>query len=125
MDAYAGASLEQKLGVRDGTVVVLLSPPDGFAGRLSAAAVKRAGAGELVILFVRSRADLERRLNEASSAAAATGSLWIAWPKRTSGIASDLSQFVVRRIGMEAGWVDYKVASFDDTWSGLRFKRRG
>jgi hypothetical protein len=79
---------------------------------------------DLVVLFVRDQAELRARLPAAIRATSERGSLWIAWPKRASEIPSDLSQVVVRRLGMDADLVDFKVAAFDETWSGLRFTRR-
>jgi CheY-like chemotaxis protein len=107
-------------------VVALSGAPDGFAARLEGATVRTSdrGCADFVVLFVREQAELERRLPAAIRSITDGGSLWIAWPKRASGISSDLTQVVVRRLGMDAGPVDYKVASFDETWSGLRFARR-
>jgi hypothetical protein len=126
MDAYAGVSLPKKLGLEEGDVVALAGAPDGFAARLAGATARTSlrGRADLVVLFVREQAELERRLPAAIRSIADGGSLWIAWPKRASGTSSDLTQVVVRRLGMDAGLVDYKVASFDETWSGLRFARR-
>jgi hypothetical protein len=127
MDAYAGVGLSKKLGLKDGDVVALSGAPDGFSTRLEGVSARTSlrGRADLVVLFVREQAELERRLPAAIRAVADGGSLWIAWPKRASGIQSDLTQPVVRRLGMDAGLVDFKVASLDETWSGLRFVRRG
>lgn len=127
MDAYAGAALPTKLGLKEGDTVALGGAPKGFADRLQGVTVREAlrGRADLVVVFVRTQSELERRLSAAIRAIAGGGSLWIAWPKRASGTSSDLTQAVVRRLGMDAGLVDFKVASFDETWSGLRFVRRG
>jgi hypothetical protein len=82
------------------------------------------GAADVVLLFVRDSAELERDFPAAKEAIAASGSLWICWPKKTSKLASDLTQVSVRRYGMDRGLVDFKVAAIDDTWSGLRFARK-
>lgn len=119
MDAYAGASLLQKLGVR-GTVA-LLNEPEGWRDNLDGATITSPPA-DIAILFVRDHLELERDFERAKQAF--TGSLWIAWPKRASGEGSDLTQVSVRRYGMDRGLVDYKVAALDETWSGLRFARR-
>jgi hypothetical protein len=76
------------------------------------------------MLFARSRKDLARRLEKARSLLADGGSLWIAWRKKSSGAGSDLTQAAVRKAGLEAGLVDYRICSIDGTWSGLRFARR-
>ena len=73
--------------------------------------------------FVRSRQELEEQIEEMGLFAAG-GGLWIAWPKKASGVISDLSQTVVRRTGLDSGLVDFKICSIDTTWSGLRFSQR-
>jgi hypothetical protein len=73
--------------------------------------------------FARSRQELERRMAAVAPLAAA-GGLWIAWPKRASGVPTDLTESEVRRAGLTAGWVDYKVCAIDATWSGLKFALR-
>jgi hypothetical protein len=78
---------------------------------------------DLILWFVRSRDELERAMDK-WAARVGKGGLWIIWPKKSSGIQSDLTQAVVRRAGLDAGLVDYKIASMDETWSGLRFSVR-
>ncbi len=127
--AYAGTPLPKKLGIKDESAVALVGAPDGFVkrlGRLPAGVVLRKGARgrcNLVVWFVKSRRELESRV-ERMGAFARDGGLWIAWPKKTSGVRSDLSQTIVRRVGLASGLVDYKVCSIDETWSGLKFTRR-
>lgn len=75
----------------------------------------------MIVAFCVWRAELERRLPRLRDALVPAGGLWIAWPKRTPGLASDLSDGVVREVGLGAGLVDNKVCAIDDTWSGLRF----
>jgi hypothetical protein len=123
MDAYSQTALEPKLGVRDGTTIRLFHAPDGFEKALRRAQPADESA-DLVLLFVRDSAQLERDFAAAKEAVAPGGSLWICWPKKTSKLASDLTQVAVRRYGMDRGLVDFKVAAIDDTWSGLRFARR-
>lgn len=82
------------------------------------------GRADLVMLFVATRAELARRLPVAQRTMDDGGSLWIAWPKQSSGVPSDLTQQIVRSTGLGAGLVDYKICAIDDTWSGLRFARR-
>jgi hypothetical protein len=124
MAPYAGASLEQKLGLEGSATVRLIEAPDEFAEKV-ATARQTDGPAELVILFVRSPDELEERLAGATEAVADRGSLWVAWPKGGKGSRGALTQLVVRERGLAAGWVDYKIASIDDTWSALRFRRRG
>ena len=121
MDSYARVPLARKLGVREELVV--LNGPKDFD--VPGASVRRRGKGEVVVQFVRTNEELARRWEAATAAVREGGSLWIAWPKRASGIASDCTQATVRRHAMDRGWVDYKVAAFDERYSGLRFKYRG
>jgi len=83
--------------------------------------VDRADQGcDLIVWFVRSNRELEDGIEQIKQQVGRNG-LWIAWPKKTSSLASDLSQVVVRRVGLAAGLVDYKISAFDDTWTGLKF----
>jgi hypothetical protein len=124
MAPYAGASLEQKLGLTGGARVRLVGAPDEFAEQIEAAR-QTDGEAELVLLFVRSPGELSEELPRAMESVAEGGSLWVAWPKGGEGAKGELTQLGVREQGMAAGWVDYKIASLDDTWSALRFKKRG
>jgi Protein of unknown function (DUF3052) len=123
MAPYAGASLEQKLGLAGSATVRLFGAPEGFTAKIEAAR-QTDGEADLVILFARSPAELETELLGAMESVAESGSLWIAWPKGGRGARGDLTQLDVRERGIAAGWVDYKIASLDDTWSALRFRRR-
>jgi hypothetical protein len=124
MDAYSQTELEPKLGVRDGTTLLLLGAPDGFGKALRRAQLVEEGPAQLVMLFSPSVADLERDFAAAKQAVAPGGTLWICWPKKASGVESDLGQAEVRRYAMDRGLVDFKVAAIDTTWSGLRFSRK-
>ena len=130
LSGYSGKPLVTKLGLRSGATVALLRAPEGFARLLEplpegARIVSRAGTGAgVVVLFLRSRAELGRRFAGAAKTVAAGGRLWLAWPKKTSGTPTDLAQNDVRAFGLAAGWVDYKIAALDPTWSGLCFARR-
>ena len=128
-DAYSGTPLPKKLGVGEGTVVALFGAPEGFEETLGqlpeGAAVRRnpRSRGDIAVWFVTSRRDLEVGIEGMGRFADRRG-LWIAWPKKSSGVASDLSQAPVRQVGLAAGLVDYKVCAIDTTWSGLLFTRR-
>jgi hypothetical protein len=124
MDAYSQTELEPKLGVRDGTTVLLLGAPEGFGEALRRAELVEEGSAQLVMLFSPSVAELERKFEGARAAIAPGGSLWICWPKKASGVQSDLDQVFVRRHAMDRGLADFKVAAIDATWSGLRFARQ-
>ena len=130
MDAYAGVSLAVKLGIADGKSVALLNAPKGFTKRLGDLPKGRVlrsettESADVILLFETSIADLERDFTPAARWLQEGGRLWLAWPKKASGVKSDLSQTGVRAFGLEHGFVDYKVASIDATWSGLCFARR-
>jgi CheY-like chemotaxis protein len=131
MDLYAGAPLAKKLGIRKRTAVALVEAPDGFEKKLEPlppeAEVRRGARGRagLVLLFSTSIRDLRKRFASAARLLEQGGSMWIAWPKKASGMATDLGETAVRAFGLAAGWVDYKICAIDETWSGLLFTRRG
>ncbi len=130
MAPYAGTPLPRKLGLKAGVTIALLGAPVGFERTLGAlpagATLRRDGRGraEIVLLFVTSRAALTRGFPRAARTLADGGRLWLVWPKQASGIATDVTQNVVRAFGLERGFVDYKISAIDPTWSGLCFARR-
>jgi hypothetical protein len=124
MAPYVGASLEQKLGLTGSSRVRLIGAPGEFVENIEEAR-RTDGDAELVILFVRTPEELEQELSGAMESVAGEGSLWVAWPKGGKGTRGDLTQLVVRERCMGAGWVDFKIASLDATWSALRFRKRG
>ncbi len=130
MASYAGAPLVKKLGIRAGAVVALLGAPAGFERKLeklpSDVRLQKGvgGCPSLVLLFAKSRADLARRFPSAARSLAEGGGMWIIWPKKASGSATDLTQSVVRATGLRAGFVDYKICAVDEKRSGLLFARR-
>ena len=129
-EAYAATPLVSKLGIRAGCSVLLVDAPDAFAetlGLLPEGVTLHYRPDEpcrIGIWFAKSRSDIAERLDEVLRGVAETGSLWIAWPKKASGVPSDLTQVVVRGTGLAMGLVDYKICSIDGTWSGLLFTRR-
>ena len=129
-DTYAGTPLPQKLGVRRGMCLGLLGAPAGFEQLLAElpdkASVQRdnlAGCS-VVVWFVTQQAQFEQDLAGVLALLQPDASLWVAWPKQRSAIASNLTQPLVRKAGLAMGWVDYKVCAMDDTWTGLCFKKR-
>ena len=126
---YSGTPLPKKLGIKAGATVVLLNAPKDFErtlGRLpdGAKIARRAGRrNDLTLWFVKSRKDLESGIVQRAEQIGADG-LWIAWPKQSSGVKSDVTQALVREIGLANGLVDFKICAIDDTWSGLRFSLR-
>lgn len=122
---YSGTPLAKKLGIKEGTSLTLLGAPQGFASRLSlpdgVEVHHRAVAAHRVMLFARNSTELKRGFAKAANAVSPGGGLWIAWPKKASGIQTDISGNEVRNVGLANGWVDYKVCAVDETWSGLLF----
>jgi hypothetical protein len=125
---YSGTPLARKLGIREGDTIAVLGAPDGFAvpDLPPGVDVHRAARGRhaVVLSFHTRRADLERRFAALCRATEPTGGLWIAWPKRASGVATDLTEDAVREVALPTGMVDNKVCAIDATWSGLRLVLR-
>jgi hypothetical protein len=127
---YSGTALTQKLGIKPGARVALLRAPEGFEDALEpmpdGARLRHQARGQhdVVLFFATRLAELERRFDTLARATGYAGGLWIAWPKRTASVATDLREGVVREVGLAHGLVDNKVCAVDDTWSGLRFVYR-
>ncbi len=125
---YSGTPLPRKLGVSAGSRVLVLGQPVGtdLGSWECRARHTRAGKSpyDVVLVFAPNLATLRRRIAPAIAAATTAGRLWICWPKGSSGVPSDLTENVVRDIGLAEGVVDVKVCAIDDTWSGLAFVRR-
>lgn len=130
MSGYSGTPLVQKLGLKPGHRAAFLDAPATFAGTLgplpSGAEVVVDGEHGLdfAILFVTDRAGLEARFAPTAGRVKPDGMLWVAWPKRASGVPTDLTEDVVRDVGLAAGRVDVKVCAVDAVWSGLKFVTR-
>lgn len=129
MDGYSGAPLVKKLGIRASSVVVLVNAPKGFEKTLGelpeGVTLQRENteSRDLTIWFTKSARDLEDNIKRMVKDIE-KGGLWIVWPKKISGMATDLTQNYVRQVGLAAGLVDFKICSIDATWSGLLFTRR-
>jgi len=117
---YSGTPLPRKLGIKDGARVRLAGAPAGFASTLGVEA-RPGGEADVIVLFSRTADDMARRFPGLRKALHPAGGLWVAWPKKASGVATDLDESVVRGYGLSQGLVDNKVCAIDDTWSGLRF----
>jgi CheY-like chemotaxis protein len=130
MAGYSGTPLPRKLGFKAGQRVLLLGAPRDFDRTLGdlpggVRVVRRgSGRGAVVLLFRRTRSELERDFEKAARATAEGGRLWIVWPKKTSPLARDLDGNRVRATGLARDWVDFKICAIDDDWSGLCFARR-
>lgn len=129
MAGYSGTPLPKKLGIKENSVVALVNAPNGIQetlGELPEGAVLRSGLqsiGDLTLWFVRARAELEKGMRKMVDFGESAG-LWIIWPKKSSGVESDLTQNIVRKIGLASGLVDFKISAIDKTWAGLRFTKR-
>jgi hypothetical protein len=123
---YSGTPLAKKLGIKEGHRLAFPSAPEGFAkllGELPAGTTvksRTAGPLDVVVFFTRSRSELERRLPALRRAMDPAAGLWIAWPKRSSGVETDMTEDVARELGLANRLVDNKVCAIDEVWSGLR-----
>jgi hypothetical protein len=126
---YSGRPLAGKLGVKREATLVLVDAPEGFETLLEplpgGVEVRRGNRGrrEMTIWFVTSRAAFERRF-DAVAGAVGEGTLWMSWPKRSSGVETDITEDTIREVALPRGLVDSKVCAIDETWSGLRLTRR-
>ena len=128
MSGYSGTPLPRKLGIKEGHRVALLRPPEAFEktlGRLPKDVALQVGlAGraplDVVVAFLTRRAELERDLPKIRRRMAEAAGLWAAWPKKASGVPTDMTENVVREVALPTGLVDNKVCAIDETWSGLR-----
>ncbi len=124
---YSGTPLVKKLGIKEGFRVALVEAPDGFRGELEqlpngvSFVTSVQGQLDFVLFFAKTRSELTRNFSRLAAKLKPAGMLWIAWPKKASGVATDLSDGVVREIGLDAGLVDVKVCAVNEIWSGLKF----
>jgi len=126
---YSGTPLARKLGIKDGHRIAVVGAPDGFDEAIGPlpevdAGSRLRGSLDVVVFFANRRGVLERRFEALKRALDPAGGLWIAWPKRSSGVRTDLTEDVVREIALANGLVDNKVCAIDGTWSGLRLVYR-
>ena len=125
---YSGTPLARKLGIREGDSVAVLGAPDGFVIPDLPAGVEvrtsARGRCAVIVSFHTRRSDLARRFPTLCRALEVDGGLWIAWPKRASGVATDITEDTVREVALPTGMVDNKVCAIDAVWSGLRLVLR-
>ncbi len=127
---YSQRSLVDKLGIKPGTRIAILHAPKGYRatlGKLPPGVVVASaprGTFPFIQFFTRSRSVLQTKLGMLLGALEPDGALWISWPKKASGVATDMTEDVVREIALPTGLVDVKVAAVDDVWSGLKLVRR-
>ena len=127
MAGYSGTPLPKKLGIKEQSRIAFVNAPKDFQTYLgplpaSTEVVQRLVKPlDLVVMFVTAERTLARDFAKLAAKLATNGMIWIAWPKKSSGVATDLSFERVQRIGLDAGLVDVKICAIDDTWSGLKF----
>jgi hypothetical protein len=119
---YSKVPLARKLGVGDGVAVVLIGVPDEVKDRLGM--YEEASTGERVLFFARSMRELENGFDAAAARVKRGGGLWVMWPKKASGVGSDVTLPTVRALALDSGWVDYRICAVDETWSGMLFARK-
>ena len=120
---YSTTPLAKKLGIVEGCSVVLLGPPEGLDLELperTRVSRRLRGSADVVVAFVRSGSQLDKRFERLAAAVFPAGGLWVAWPKRSSGMATDLSDHAVRALAIEHGLVDNKVCAINEVWTALR-----
>jgi hypothetical protein len=120
---YSQTPLPKKLGIKDGSRVGLQSAPPGFADILGVEPRTR-GELDVIVLFATRHGELTRAFAPLARRLVPAGGLWIAWPKKSAQVESDLSFESVQGIGLDAGLVDNKSCSIDETWQALRFVYR-
>jgi hypothetical protein len=121
MAGYSGTPLLQKLGIKDGHRVLLRNAPAVLPQELKSYAVQRPKRDlDVVLLFAESRAAFQAGFASLGGAIKSDGAIWVAWQKKSSGIATDLTENVIREQALKTPFVDVKVCAIDDTWSGLK-----
>jgi hypothetical protein len=130
MAGYSGTPLPKKLGIREKFRVAFVGLPadlkTDLRDSLAGCSVVKDGRGPLdfAMVFAKRQAELKSEFTRLARQLAPAGMLWVSWPKKTSGVATDMNENDVRRIGLEAGLVDVKVCAVSEVWSGLKFVRR-
>jgi len=126
MAGYSGTPLVKKLGIRENSNAAFVNAPSGFVNELDLPNGVKINARaskhlDFILLFVKSKCELETRFSLQAAKLSPSGMFWISWPKKASGVATDLNENIVRDIGLANGLVDVKVCAVDDVWSGLKF----
>ncbi|MGI9167745.1 MAG: DUF3052 domain-containing protein [Pyrinomonadaceae bacterium] len=130
MAGYSGTPLVKKLGIKEEFRIALVGAPKGFQNELGTLPDKVKitpsvmKSLDLIVLFVNSKSDLEKRFSVLAANLSANGMFWVAWPKKSSGVVTDLSFDVVQRVGLSSGLVDVKICAVNEIWSGLKFVYR-
>lgn len=126
MAGYSETPLVKKLGIKQGFNIAFVNAPLGFANQLDLPSDVTTNSRsrkplDFAQLFVKSEKELKTKFSDYARKLNASGMLWVSWPKKSSGVTTDLSEGTVRAIGLAAGLVDVKICAVDDIWSGLKF----
>jgi hypothetical protein len=127
---YSSTPLAKKLGIKEGSRIGLVNAPRGFRSELGELpenvefVARLTNSLDIILFFVSTQRELARDFSKLAKKLVSNGMIWIAWPKKSSGVTTDLAFESVQRIGLEAGLVDVKICAVDDTWSGLKFVYR-
>jgi len=127
---YSSTPLAKKLGIKEGSRISLVNAPKGFRSELGELpenvefVARLTNSLDIIIFFVLTQRELARDFSKLAKKLVSNGMIWIAWPKKSSGVTTDLTFEPVQRIGLDAGLVDVKICAVDDTWSGLKFVYR-
>jgi hypothetical protein len=130
MAGYSGTPLAKKIGIKEGSRIALVNAPKDFRFELkelpdNVEFLKQSSKSlDIILFFVTTERALAKDFSKLAERLTANGMIWIAWPKKSSGVATDLSFERVQRIGLDAGLVDVKICAVDETWSGLKFVYR-
>jgi hypothetical protein len=130
MPGYSGTPLPKKLGIKDGYRAFLVNLPPEVEAELRALLAnckvipKAISPIDFAMVFTRSKAEVKKEFMPVSKVLAPAGMLWVSWPKKSSGVPTDLDENIVREVGLAAGLVDVKVCAVTEVWSGLKFVRR-
>ena len=130
MAGYSGTPLVKKLGIKPDFKVAFVNAPGNFLNQfelptgVEVQSISRSSDLDFVLLFAKSRSILTNAFVQCAQKLKSDGMLWVSWPKRASGVTTDLNENVVREIGLAAGLVDVKVCAVDEIWSGLKFVYR-
>jgi len=130
MPGYSGTPLPKKLGIQDGFHVCFVDAPNDVTAELQPSLIKCELVGDgqhpidFAMVFSKSASTLTKEFKRISKRLSPAGMLWVGWPKKSSGVATELTENIIREIGLAAGLVDVKVCAVTDVWSGLKFVRR-
>ncbi|HST79630.1 MAG TPA: DUF3052 domain-containing protein [Verrucomicrobiae bacterium] len=127
MAGYSGTPLVQKIGIKPGHRIILRNHPPSFLKDLGPMpdgaehTEELTGKANVIVCFTDRKAELQKKFRQLAGKLVPDGMLWISWPKKASGMPTDLTEDVVREVGLDCGLVDVKVCAIDNTWSGLKF----